>query len=97
MKPAAPSSCNSATRTVPPRITRLNRSCGSGPLSKKVRKGADMGSIATACWVRDAASDRYREIELEVRGDWSYMNTAPAAAELTRWLASYLRPSGNRR
>jgi hypothetical protein len=60
----------------------------SGSLSKKVQKGADMGSSASVCWVREAGGGHYQLIELEVSGDWSYRNTAAAAAELARWLAS---------
>jgi len=60
----------------------------NGSLSKKAQRGADRGSIASQCWIREGSRDGYREIELAIDGDWSYTNTTPAAAELTRWLQS---------
>jgi hypothetical protein len=58
----------------------------AGTLSKKVQRGADMGTAASQCWVSDAGKNAFRPVELAVDGDWSYSNTSPAAAELVRWL-----------
>ena len=60
-------------------------------LSKKAQRGADRGSIASQCWIREGSGDGYREVELAVDGDWHYRNTAPAAAELTRWLQTLVK------
>ena len=63
----------------------------NGSLSKKAQRGADKGSIASQCWIREGSPDGYHEVELAVDGDWNYRNTAPAAAELTRWLQSLMK------
>lgn len=73
------------------RLTAVRRwlaDARTGSLSKKTQRGADMGSTASQCWIREGSREDYRSIELAVDGDWSYRNTAPAAAELTRWLQS---------
>jgi len=80
--------CEDSKRRSSPRCATGSRARETDRSRKKVQKGADMGASASACWVREAGSGGYREIELEVSGDWSYKNTAPAARKLVRWLAS---------
>jgi hypothetical protein len=63
-----------------------------GPLSKRVSAGADRGASVSACYLFDPGSNRYREVELEVVGDWTYRNLAPEARKLAAWLASLARP-----
>jgi hypothetical protein len=70
------------------RVRRWLAEARHGSLSKKVQRGADRGASSRACWIRGAGSDRYQQVELDVTGDWTYTNSAPAAGELVRWLVS---------
>jgi hypothetical protein len=87
-------------RTVPASELRamydLIPAAANGQLSKKVQAGADMGATVSACYLFDPVSQRYREVELEVAGDWKYRNVAPEATKLAAWLASLARPSPDR-
>ena len=83
-------------RTVPPddidRMRRLIADASKGPYSEKVQRGADAGATVSSCYVYDGNGKTYREIELDVRGDWSYRNVSPAARQLTEWLTAISKP-----
>jgi hypothetical protein len=67
---------------------RLVELASTGQYSKRVQQGADRGAYVSRCYVFDTATDRYKEVELKVEGDWSYENLAPSAKQLTTWLES---------
>ena len=68
-----------------------------GQLSKKVSAGADRGAWVSSCYLFDSAGKRYREVELDVVGDWTYRNLAPEAQRLAAWLTTLERLSHDRR
>ncbi len=74
------------------RLSSLLEPASRGPYSRRVQRGADQGAIVSQCYVFDAATGRYKEIELQVAGDWRYGNLAPSAQELMRWLESLDTP-----
>ncbi len=67
---------------------RLVEPAKKGQFSKRVQQGADRGESVSRCYLFDAATGRYKEVELKVEGDWSYENLAPSGRELARWLES---------
>jgi hypothetical protein len=71
---------------------RLIPAAAKGGYSERVSASRDRGAFVTACYLFDAAEKRYREVELDVKGDWEYRNLAPEAETLTKWLASLDRP-----
>ena len=83
-------------RNVPPadvsKMHQLIAAASKGAYSKKVQRGADMGAVASSCYLYDAGPKTYREIELDVSGDWTYRNESPAARQLTAWLARISKP-----
>jgi hypothetical protein len=83
-------------RTVPPddiaRMRRLIVDASKGSYSEKVQRGADAGARVSSCYLYDGNTKTYREIELDVRGDWSYRNVSPAARQLTEWLTAISKP-----
>jgi hypothetical protein len=83
-------------RTVPPediaRMRRLIVDASKGPYSEKVQRGADAGATVISCYLYDETAKTYSEIELDVRGDWSYRNVSPAARQLTEWVTAISKP-----
>lgn len=83
-------------RTVPTedvaRMRRLIADASRGPYSEKVQRGADAGATVISCYLYDETAKTYREIELDVRGDWSYRNVSPAARQLTEWVTAISKP-----
>ena len=71
---------------------RLIPAAAKGGHSERVSASRDRGAFVSACYLFDAAEKRYREVELDVKGDWEYRNLAPEAETLTKWLASLDRP-----
>ena len=63
-----------------------------GPYSRHEPTGADRGGFGSTCYWYDAATRRYREVEIEEEGDFTYKNLSPAAAALARWLVSLTPP-----
>jgi hypothetical protein len=59
-----------------------------GQFSTKVSRSRDAGSWSSACYLFDPSNQTYREIELDVEGDWTYRNLAPEAAQLHAWLSA---------
>lgn len=59
-----------------------------GRQTERVHAAYDAGSWVSACYLYDAATKRYREVELEVKGDWEHSNLAPEARVLAAWLRS---------
>jgi hypothetical protein len=83
-------------RTVPTddfgQIRRLIAEASKGSYSEKVQRAADAGATVVSCYLYDENAKTYREIELDVRGDWSYHNVSPAARQLTEWLTTISKP-----
>jgi hypothetical protein len=83
-------------RTIEPQEWQAKRkllvAASNGQMSARKQRGADMGANVCRCYVFDEASSHYKEVELRVRGDWSYENLAPSAKELADWLES-LQPN----
>jgi hypothetical protein len=75
---------------------RLIPAAAKGRYSPRVSGGADLGSLSSVCYMVDAGDGRYREVELDVTGDWSYRNLAPEAQTLAKWLAALAQPEGSR-
>jgi hypothetical protein len=75
---------------------RLVEPASRGRPSKGVQGGYDMGETVSRCYLLDAATGRYREVELKVAGDWSYENLSPSARALTKWLESIEAPEGRK-
>jgi hypothetical protein len=82
-------------RTVPREellaMFRLIRGAAAGRYSPRVSAGADRGALVSACYLIDA--ERYREVVLDVKGDWEYRNLTSEAQKLTAWLESLERSS----
>lgn len=79
-------------RTVPREelleMIRLIPSAARGTYSARTSAGADRGALVSACYVFDADTGLYREVELDVKGDWEYRNLSPEAQKLAAWLES---------
>src|SRR5207237_106692 len=73
------------------KIVPLIEAASRGSYSDRERRGADQGATVTLCYTYDPTTKRYRQVELEVSGDWSYRNLSPGAQQLTRWLTSIVR------
>jgi hypothetical protein len=71
---------------------RLIAAAAKGKQSERVSASRDRGALVSSCYLFDAIEKRYREVELDVQGDWKYRNLAPEAVTLTKWLASLDRP-----
>jgi hypothetical protein len=89
-------------RTVPREellaMFRLIAPAAKGEHSKRAESGTrDFGSITSACYLFDPAAGRYREVELDVKGDWEYRNLAPEAQKLAAWLESLEPRPGEQR
>jgi hypothetical protein len=67
---------------------QLIAQASKGRYSRHVQRGADQGSLGTSCYVYNEATGCYKEIDLQVSGDWSYENLSPAARKLANWLDS---------
>ncbi len=57
-------------------------------MSERVHEACDMGSFSSVAYMLDSQTKLYKEIKLKTRGDWSYHNLAPEAAEIVEWLNS---------
>ncbi len=66
----------------------LIRRARDGPWSKRRQTAAGAGAQRATCFDHDAATGRYREVPLRLRGDFTQDNLAPAARTLVRWLDS---------
>jgi hypothetical protein len=59
-----------------------------GQMTARTAGGNDRGSTRSVCYLYDATRSAYTPVELNVSGDWTYMNTSPAARDLVQWLNS---------
>ena len=79
-------------RTVPREdlleMIRLIPSAARGTYSARTSAGADRGALVSACYVFDPDTGLYRDVELDVKGDWEYRNLSPEAQKLATWLES---------
>jgi hypothetical protein len=71
----------------------LIAAASKGPYSKHESTGADRGGFGITCYLYNPTTQRYRDVEIEEEGDFTYKNLSPAAHTLARWVAS-LDPSG---
>ncbi len=60
----------------------------AGKLSDWTRRGADMGSWISECYVYETNLNRYRRVILRIRGDNDRDNLSPDARQLADWLES---------
>jgi hypothetical protein len=67
---------------------KLIPAAAGGRQSPNVHVAYDAGSFVSACFVFDPATKRYREVELEVKGDFERHNLAAEARVLAAWLLS---------
>lgn len=79
-------------RTVPKdellAMFRLIPAAAKGRNSESVSVSRDRGALVSACYLFDTTKQRYRRIELDVKGDREYRNLAPEAHTLAEWLAT---------
>lgn len=66
--------------------SNLVAAASKGKLSERRQRGADMGANVCRCYV--AEGQGFKQVELQVQGDWSYENLAPSAKLLANWLES---------
>lgn len=83
-------------RTVPKdellAMFRLIPAAAKGRNSEAASVSRDSGAFVSACYLFDTKTQRYRRIELDVKGDWEYRNLAPEAHQLVTWLAALDQP-----
>ncbi len=94
MMNAAPDSGNDEevklVKTIEPTVLaeekKLIKSASIGTYSERLSNCCDLGEKIYSCYQFDPITDKDKEIELEVTGDWSYSNQSEAAKALVSWL-----------
>lgn len=64
----------------------LIEEASKGGYSEQVEGGRDMGELASICYLYDPQADKYKEIDLTVKGDCRYENLSESANVLAIWL-----------
>ncbi len=67
---------------------KLIPKAGEGPYSERILRGADQGTYASACYLYDTPTGKYREVTLRTTGDQRYENLSAEAKILSAWLES---------
>jgi hypothetical protein len=82
--------CDSVIAHVDPRIfdkyADKALTCSKGPFSPRKLTGVDIGQHTNAFYLFDPYRKRYKQIILDLTGDWSQENLAPKAKEVVNWM-----------